>query len=618
MKKIGRAYLSVFLYFGLAMLLFSVLRVLFYVLNLSYFPEAKMINFLGGLRFDWMTITLVYAPFLLLYPFFFRKKSRLLRFLYFLSTALVIVFNSIDFEYYKFTLKRTTADLFTTKGLGGDFKNLLFTFISDYWYHVVLAALLFALTWWAFKKIESIKTERLSGGQLAIFAFSLLILYGLGARGGLQYKPLNVVQASEYASGQNMALVLNTPFTIIKSAFHDDIVPRNYFSEKKLAEIYSPVQHYKPDPEPRRLNVVLIIAESFSKEYIGALNSYEGYTPFLDSLITESLMFTNAFANGKKSIESLPAILSGIPSLMNESFISSKYAADQVESIATLLSRRGYSSTFYHGGENGTMGFKAYSQMAGISRYIGRNEYTGQDDYDGNWGIFDEPFLQFCADDMNKQSSPFFSTIFTLSSHHPFTVPEQYKDRFTGGPLPILKSVQYADYALSQFFDTIKSEDWFDQTLFIITADHTSTSFKPGYQNAIGKYRIPILFYCPKFISPRRSSEIVQQNDIFPSVIDFTGIGGDVLSFGSSVFSDRHDAFAVSYINNYYQLIQDEYCLQFDGQKSLAFYNWVQDPLLQNNLLEPGDKTHLRYENKLKAIIQQYNSRLINNELMPE
>lgn len=618
MKNLGRAYLSFILHFGLAMLLFSVLRLLFYLLNLSHFPDAKLLNFIGGLRFDWMTITLLYSPFLLLFPFLFHKKSQLLKILFLVSSAVAIVLNIIDFEYYKFTLKRTTADLFTTKGLGDDFRNLILIFVVDFWYLVLLALVLFFAVAKGYAKIKTLKTNRLKAGPFSLFLFSLLALYAIGARGGLQYKPLNVVQASQYAVSQNMALVLNTPFTIIKSAFHDEIVQRNYFSQDELNQIYSPVQYYPPDSLPKKLNVVLIIAESFSSEFIGALNDYGGYTPFLDSLITQGLIFTNAFANGKKSIEGLPAILSGIPTLMNRSFISSKYAANQIMSMGTILNREGYSSTFYHGGENGTMGFEAYCQMAGITRYIGRNEYPDQSDYDGNWGIFDEPFLQFCVADMDGRSKPFFSTIFTLSSHHPFTVPKKYEDRFDGGPIPILKSVQYADYALKRFFETAQKSDWFDETLFILTADHTSTSYRPEYQNAIGNYRIPILYYCPKYIKPQREEEITQQSDIFPSVIDFLGFGGKLLSFGTSVFDDSHNPFAVSFINNYYQLIQGDYCLQFDGKKPLAFYNWKRDPGLKNNLVKRSGNRLTPYQRKLKAIIQQYNNRLINNQLIPE
>lgn len=615
MKKIGRAFVFFLLHFGLIFLLFSVLRILFFAFNHSYFPDTELINFIGGIRFDWLTITLLYSPFLLLFPFTFHKRPAILRFLFLLSSGLAIAFNAMDFEYYKFTLKRTTADLFTTTGIVTDLGNLAFAFIADYWYVIVVAIVLFWLTTKAYNLLGRFKTEKLSIGQSFVFFLLLLLIYAPGSRGGVQFRPLNVVHASAYANAKNVPIVLNTPFTILKSAFKDDIERVDYFPEGELESIYSPIHHFESDSLPRKLNVVVIIAESFSKEYIGSLNDHQGYTPFLDSLIENGLIFTNAFANGKKSIESLPAILSGIPTLMNTSYITGRFASNQIASLPAFLAGEGYATAFYHGGENGTMGFQAFSQMAGVERYLGRNEYPEQNDYDGHWGIFDEPFLQFCASDLNITPEPFFASIFTLSSHHPYTVPDPYTDQFKGGPLPILKSVQYSDFALKRFFETASTMPWFDETLFVITADHTAQSFSPSYSSSMGMYRIPLLFYAPKYISPQRDERITQQNDIYPSVVDFLNYNADVLSFGSSVFSNEDERFSISYLNNMYQLIEDDYCLQFDGSEVIAFYNWKEDPDLQKNLIASVD--FRPYERKIKAIIQQYNTRLIENKLMP-
>ncbi|NEN25385.1 LTA synthase family protein [Cryomorpha ignava] len=615
MKKIGRAFLFFLLHFGLVFLLFSVLRLLFFAFNHSYFPDTQLINFIGGIRFDWLTITLLYAPFLLLFPFLFHRQSAILKVFFLLSSGLAIALNAIDFEYYKFTLKRTTADLFTTKGIAQDIGNLFVAFFVDYWYIIAVAVILFWLIAKGYEKLRRFKTSALSVGQSLLFFLILLLIYAPGVRGGLQYRPLNVVNASAYAKAKNVSIVLNTPFTIIKSAYKEDIERVDYFPADELKSIYSPVHHFAEDSAIKRLNVVVIIAESFSKEYVGALNDYAGYTPFLDSLINNGLVFTNAFANGKKSIESLPAILSGIPTLMNSSYITGRFATNQIEGLPAFLERQGYATTFYHGGENGTMGFQAFSQMAGAERYVGRNEYPNQDDYDGHWGIFDKPFLQFCAADMNATPQPFFASIFTLSSHHPYTVPEPYKGRFEGGPLPILKSVEYADYSLQQFFETAATMPWFDETLFVITADHTSQSYTTDYSSSMGIYRIPILFYCPKYIDPQRDDRIMQQNDIFPSVVDFLGHDAAVLAFGNSVFSNSVDPFSISYLNNIYQLVQGDYCLQYDGSEVIAFYNWKADPELQKNLIASAD--FKPYERKIKAIIQQYNNRLIENKLMP-
>jgi phosphoglycerol transferase MdoB-like AlkP superfamily enzyme len=616
MKKLLKPFQIFLVKIGIAFVLFSLLRLLFYAFNYNYFPEVKLLNFWGGVRFDWMTITILYAPFLLLFPFLFNKGKRVLRFLFLLSSFIAIAANTMDFEYFKFTFKRTTFDLFTTKGINNDIGNLLPTFLSDYWYLVLLALILLIFTGFLYRKTDMpLAGTNYSIANKLLFFVCLLPLYGIGFRGGLQYRPLNVIQASGYANAQNIPIVLNTPFTIIKSSYKDDIAVNQYFDNKELEQLYSPLQQFSGDSSKEAMNVVLLIMESFSKEYIGALNPYEGYTPFLDSLIGESLCFNNAFANGKKSIESLPAILSGLPTLMNTSYISSKYGSNRIESIASILNRHGYETLFYHGGENGTMGFNAFTQLAGVQHYLGRNEYPHKGDYDGNWGIFDKPFLRFCLEDLQERSKPFFASIFTLSSHHPYTVPEQYTQRFKGGPLPILKSVEYADFALSEFFKEAKKQVWFENTLFVITADHTSQSFRESYNTSLGMYRIPLIFYAPKYIKAEMRSEVVQQNDIFPSIVDQLGIASEFLCFGESVFQQQKERFAVNYLNGIYQLIEKDYNFLFDGENPVALYHYSTDSLLQENILKQETVVAQRMEQRLKAIIQQYQSRIKSNQL---
>ncbi|MBL4709556.1 MAG: sulfatase-like hydrolase/transferase [Flavobacteriales bacterium] len=614
MKALWKVYLIFILKFALAFWLFSLFRVLFYLFNSSYFPQPQALNFFGGFRFDWMTITLFYLPFFLSLFFFPNSKSKIQGFLFLFSSAIAILSSFLDFEYFKFTQKRTTADLFSTNGLEDDIISLLPSFIKDYWYLLVLAIICYLSVQWLYKKINTLSVERLNLKNYLLFILPVCLLTVVGFRGGIQLKPLNVIQASQYANAQNIPLVLNTPFTLIKSFFKDGIEVQQYYTDDELKKIYSPIQHFKEDSLVEKLNVVLIIAESFSKEYIGALNDYEGYTPFLDSLIEQSVVFPNAFANGKKSIEGLPAILSGIPTLMNTAYISSKYASNKIESLPRFLKSKGYQSAFYHGGENGTMGFNAFTQISGIDRYIGKNEYPNSKDFDGNWGIFDEAFLQFCIQDMNQMQEPFFSGIFTLSSHHPYTIPEQHKGKFKVGTLPIHQSVLYADYALKQFFKTAQKQPWFNNTLFIITADHTQQSDVVSYNNTVGMYRVPLIFYNSKLLSANRNMAVAQQNDIYPSVVDLLGFEADILSFGNSVFKDN-EKFSVSYLNGIFQLISQQYCLQFDGEKTIGFFDLTTDPALHKNLLQENSDQQIYFEKKIKAFIQQYQTRITNNQL---
>lgn len=617
--KIYRAFFSKVL---IALLLFTICRILFYAFNYRYFNELDSTLWLGGLRYDWMTISILYMPFALAFLFFHRKQY-IAEVLFQLSTILAVLANTLDLEYFKFTFKRTTSDLFTTKGIGSDISSLAPQFLTDYWYLLLIAIL---LIWGTFKLYSLSRKEELPKLKFIpylLFALPTVFIWGVGFRGGFQYKPLSVMQASQYTKAANIPLVVNTPFTLIKTFNKKALEPKRYFdSKEELNALFNPIRAYETDTASmdslgRKENVVLFILESFSKEYIGALSGNESYTPFLDSLIEHSLVFENSYANGKKSIEALPAILSSIPSLMNNSYISGEFGSNRIQSLASVLKKQGYSSSFYHGGANGTMGFDAFAKIAAVDEYVGLNEYPNDQDHDGNWGIYDEPFLQFTLSELNKKKEPFLASIFTLSSHHPYPIPKEYKGKFPKGELPILESIAYADHSLKNFFSAASKEDWFDNTLFIFTADHTAQNMSAEYGSRVGIYSIPMIFYKRDSELIGRNERLTQQADIFPSVIDYLNITDSLFAIGNSVFDEESSPFAINFINDTYQLIEEDLMLEFDGEQSIALYRYKLDPILENNLVEEDSLNRKQMERRIKAIIQQYQEALISNRLTP-
>ena len=269
----------------------------------------------------------------------------------------------------------------------------------------------------------------------------------------------------------------------------------------------------------------------------------------------------------------------------------------------------------------GTMGFKAFSQIAGIDHYYGKEDYPNKGDFDGNWGIFDEPYLQYYSEQLSSMKEPFFSGIFTLSSHHPYTIPDQYENEFPKGSLPIHESIGYTDYSLQQFFIAAEKTDWFENTLFIITADHTQENVKSTYSNLLGAYRVPIAYYCPKNLKDTLIDKVTQQLDIFPTTIDILGIEGSFVNFGQSAL-DSNKPFSISYINGIYQYIESDYVLHFNGEQSIGFFNWRKDKNLKKNLVksnsEEAASSKGRIENRLKAYLQQYQKRIVNNKMTYE
>jgi len=607
--------------------LFQAGRLFFYFVNHDFFSHLTSSEifraFFFGTRFDITAIIYFNILFIILHllPGNFKNAriyQNILKFIFIFVNAVLVLANLADSEYYQFTDKRTTADFFSIAGLGDDFISLLPDYIIDYWYILFLCLLLMVAAWFVYpEKTPSVQIKKTSPG-LFILQFVLMLLFTalfITIARGVRLKPVRIITAAEYTATENIPLVLNTPFTVLTTIQKADLNVQRYYSDNELDSIYSPLHNFSY-PQTRNFNVVIIILESFSKDYIGYYNNNNGYTPFLDSLIRHSLSFDYSFANGKRSIDGIPAILAGIPSLMDNAYITSQFCIDNIDGIASLLGSKGYHTSFFHGGTDGTMGFDYFTRIAGIEHYYGKSSYPYPEDFDGSWGIYDEPFLQYFAEQINNFPQPFFSCVFTLSSHHPYPIPGKLQDKFKGGNIKILKSIQYADFSLKRLFQTISKTAWFRNTLFVITADHTSQSIRPYYNKKTGEYSVPVLFYKPD--DPKISGvsrTIIQHADIMPSILDYLNYSGKFICFGNSVFNPNADHFSINYNNNIYQLIDDGYVLLHDGEKSTGLFRLKTDSFLLHNLLSRKNDKAAVLEKKLKGIIQSYSSRLINNKM---
>lgn len=638
MVKKGNYYSFLFRRLLIAFGVLWLSRWLFYVANLTYFAHLSFFDFVRiawyGARFDLSSMVILNSVFILMlvFPWPLRNSAIYLRtadFFFYFGNIAGLMSNLIDVVYFRFTQKRMTGDIFEYAANDISLVDLLPQFVVDFW---PLFLLFFLLIWgivFLSAKIK-LKFADLKGGLLKFYTlqmfFFILSLGGMvvGIRGGFQLKPITIITAGRYTDARNVPLLLNTPFTIAKTIHQKGLAPIRFFEDEQLQQLYNPV--FTPDKVQvlyndsvfRPKNVVVIIMESFSSEHIGSFNkqvpNYHGFTPFLDSLMQHSLVF-NGFANGKQSIEGIPAVVSSIPALLSRPYINSQFAANQINSLPGLLTEKGYSTAFYHGGTNGTMDFNGFADMAGFHHYYGRTEYNNDADFDGNWGIFDEPFFQFFAKNLDQTQQPFFATIFSLSSHHPYLVPPQYQGKFRKGELEIQEAVMYSDYSLMKFFMTASGSTWFSNTLFVITADHTSEAYLPEYKTRCGMYRIPIIYYDPAGFTDAPVSATSSQVDIMPSILSYLNFDKPFVSFGQNLFNKNTSTFAVNYLNGIYQIIEGNFVLEFDGEKSLALYDVVNDPLTQKNIQQDFPEKVNELEILLKAYIQQFNSRMIENRL---
>ena len=530
-----------------------------------------------------------------------------------ITNTIFLIFNLIDVVYYPFIKKRSTSELFQQVGGQTDLSQLLPQFLRDFWWLFLLLIMLVLGLKSAYRSIRAHPNS--FPKQIPIlnwFIFLLILtLATLGIRGGTQRVPIDVVNAGSMTKMDEIPLVLNTPFTLIKSFEQKTLAVLNYYEQAELERLYSPFHQY-PSTQKKKDNVVVLILESFGKEYTGIGNALS-VTPFLDSLMNYGLVFTNAFSNGTKSIEGIPAILSSLPSLMPNPFINSLYANNEQSSLATLLGEEGYESAFFHGGINGTMNFDDWAALAGYQNYYGKNEYANDQDFDGFWGIQDEPFLQFSVKKMSAMKQPFHTAIFTLSSHHPYIFPDKYKGRFRKTALENSESIGYADHSLRLFFESAKQQAWFKNTLFVLVADHTGISDHPFYTHVAGLASIPVLFYKADDSLKGRDSMSFSQVDILPSILNYLGYEKKFFAFGES-YRDTRRGHDYLFANGSVFALSDSMVYAFTGPNMREAYNFKRDSATQAQLLGRYPTLDEAQFRDYKAFMQTYHEVLNNNK----
>jgi len=625
---------------ALLVLLYSFFRFLFLITNIDSFPNTHCSIFFYGIRFDLVAIfytNLLYITLVLLpFSFYYNKYYRKICDLYFIIVnCFVAMVSYIDVAYYPYILKRMTTDFFSYIQVGFDFQTLLPSFFKQFWYLFLLfVATVFFIIFIVKKtnkmRINNLVLQSFSWKNMGYKTFIFLVgifLSLISMRGGLQLRPIGLIDAGKPASIQNAALVSNTPFTLIFSVGKQMDIERQFFKDLEEAEQYftpiiNSIKPCEQDCYPVK-NVMIIVLENFSQYLINGMsldidsNDYQGYAPFLHRLFQKSVSF-NGIANARHTIAGLPAIFGGIPALFHNnynSYLESSFANNYLYSPVLALKNHGYHTLFFHGAKNGSMNIDNYCYSIGFDKYYGKNEYSNSADFDGTWGISDRSFLQFVAQTLRNTPQPFFAGVLTLSSHNPYTIPKDAQGLdLQKGEHPVFATVSYTDYALKDFFETISHNSWYDSTLFIITGDHTGPGTIPVSGNIYMFFQIPIFFYHP-MSEFGKTKGIMQQVDIMPTLFSYLKIDEPMFSFGNNVFDPTFSSFAVNQIWGIYQIITDDFILQFDGEKSIGFFDVKNDKLMHHNLLNDLPEEAAQYEKKLKAVIQSYTTRMAKNQL---
>ena len=537
----------------------------------------------GALKFD--TASVVYADgvfiLLSLLPLRLRERRwyRAVLFWYYVAVnaVLVVATNLADTVYFRYTQKRFTADeIFFADN--DNSLQLVGKFMAENWYLVLLWVALTALLAWGYRRRvreESIFSRGWAYyiGNTVIFAAAAGLSVA-GMRGGMtrMTRPITLSNATLYTANSGKAnLILSNPFCILRTIGSAGSVKyKKHFAPEELARRFTPV-HQPADSAAVNLagrNVVVFIMESMSAEHSAYLcpevyadREVKGFTPFLDSLMQNGLVFKRMYANGTRSIQAMPSVLGSLPSFRTP-FVLMPQSLGESRQLPAMLADKGYATLFFCGSEHGSMGFGAYARSAGVERLVSREDYEarhGTGDFDGYWGIWDEPFLQFMGEELAATPEPFFATLFTLSSHHPFVVPEQYAATLPDGYTRIHKGVAYDDQAFRRFFHRFGGEEWFRRTIFVFVADHVSSEkFAEKTRSYPGNMHIVGFIHTPDGALQGEVREVTQQLDIMPTVLGLTGNTEPYFAFGRDVLNEpQRPRWSVSYDGKFRALTDD-------------------------------------------------------------
>ena len=625
-------------------IVYFIARVAFLAENYSLFKGSLSGSHLlellrGGIIFDTSAILYTNALWVVMMLLPVSRKEnptyhRVCRWVFVGINTLTLAINLCDAVYFQYTMRRTTVTIFHEFGNENNLGSIFGQEAVSHWYFFLLAALVAYALWRLYI------TPRLDYRQLkwkSYAAATLVSLLGFtpfcvaGMRGGWtrDIRPITISNANNYCDRPTeTGLVLNTPFALIRTLGMNNFEVTPYYDAAELERIFNPVRQPQRRHPFRKKNVVVIIIESFGREYIGYYNRDAGYpsqTPFTDSLLAHgALTYRYSYCNGRKSIDGMPSILSSIPMFV-EPFFLSPYSVNTVSGLADCLNQKGYQTAFFHGAERGSMGFMAFARATKFKAYYGREDFCadprtrGDEEYDGWWGISDEPFMQYMCQKMTDMQEPFLTALFTLSSHHPFRVPTAWQHAFPekDPDMPIYKVIRYTDMALQHFFASARRQPWFQNTVFAITSDHTNMAAHDEYRTDLGGFCSPVIFYDPSGeMGSGMVDAIAQQTDIMPTILEYLGYDRPYLSFGIDLLSTPADeTWAVNYLNGIYQYVKHGHVLQFDGRQTVGVYS-LEDRLMKHNVAG-----HLpqqpQMERELKAIIQQYMERMTENRLTP-
>ena len=515
-----------------------------------------------------------------------KQRLKIRNSLYFTTLflyVLLIIFNAVSeyFFYNEFGVRYNfiAVDylIYTTEVIGNIMESYpivpLFTAIF------VVTGL---ATWWIYKKTKDslLQLPNLVQKLTLLGVFAVLLAISLSFAEKINLKKGNIFQQEIAANGMVKFYEAFSNNTLDFFTFYPTVdqktAEKNTLLPLGTTTLNRTITSEKPELQK---NVVLISIESLSAAYMKAYGYEESVTPFLDQLAQKSLFFTNLYATGNRTVRGLEALTLCIPPTAGESVIKREKENKNKFTTGSVFKSKGYSVKYLYGGYSYFDNMKDFYGGNGYE-IVDRDNFTPEEITFANvWGVCDEDMAKKAISEMNKDykaGKPFFHHWMTVSNHRPFTYPEGKID-IPADSKSRKGGVKYTDYSIMKFFEMAQKQPWFKNTVFVIVADHCSSSAGKT-ELPMDKYRIPAMIYSPEFVAPQKFSQVTSQIDVMPTVLGLLNFKYQSKFLGQDVFSKNFVPRA--YIATYQDLgfIKDNYLTVISPTKNIKQYQLVQKP----------------------------------------
>ncbi len=604
MKRILNAFTRQLIFW---ILFFNLTRLIFIIYYLKIILVEK-IHFWEIIGVFWHAFKLDLATscYLMIIPFFLLVfqtfyNSKWLSFLNRAYAALIIVVYSLTTAgemgiYAEWKTKLTykvvkylsnPAEIYNSAETGTFFLLLFFFFLIStigIWVYFRFISMPFPerkISWWS---------------QLLFILFMPILLF-LGMRGGIQQIPIN--QSESYYSDHNILNIsaVNNLFNLYISIFENlqnfNHNPYVFFEATKAKETVDKLYEIPKDTtisilKTHRPNIVLLILESWSADLIESLGGMPGITPEFMELEKNGILFDQIYASGSRSEQGMASLFSGFPAHPISSITVQPDKFVKLPSIIKVLEKQGYSTSFYFGGQ------LIYGNIKSYMIYNGFDQIMEGDDFpqtlpQGKLGIHDEFTLDYMLHDLGNKKQPFFSSLFTLSTHSPWDQPFHKPLNWGDNEQEYINAAYYTDHALGEFFKKAKLQPWFDQTLFVIVADHSHNSYRNWHPASREYHKIPLLFYGNVIRDEFKGSvwhKLGNQHDLACTLLSQMNLPAGLFHFSKNLFNPYTAEFAYFSTDDGLGWIRPNAYFTYD--KGPDFYYWWTDPKTPDSIKNEG------------------------------